>query len=108
HAGAMAAGLLRADLRAPLASAAWAGTRRPAAGAVRRGAERSARAAPCRATRQGLSSPERVYADGMSLSTVAWPLRTARLEIRPLEDEDLDAMWEFRRLPEVNRWLGRA
>ncbi|WP_307369254.1 GNAT family N-acetyltransferase [Microbacterium sp. W4I4] len=44
----------------------------------------------------------------MSLSTVAWPLRTARLEIRPLADTDLDAMWEFRRLPEVNRWLGRA
>lgn len=44
----------------------------------------------------------------MSLSTAAWPLRTARLEIRPLEDADLDAVWEFRRLPEVNRWLGRA
>ncbi|HTN55398.1 MAG TPA: GNAT family protein [Microbacterium sp.] len=44
----------------------------------------------------------------MSLSTVAWPLRTARLEIRPLTTADLDEMWEFRRLPEVNRWLGRA
>lgn len=44
----------------------------------------------------------------MPLSTVDWPIRTARLEIRPLEDADFDAMWEFRRLPEVNRWLGRA
>src|SRR5690606_1735784 len=76
-----------------------------------RAAERSSRAAPRRAARRGLSSPLRVcaeYSDGMSLSIVAWPLRTARLEIRPLEDADLDAMWEFRRLPEVNRWLGRA
>lgn len=44
----------------------------------------------------------------MLLPDVAWPLRTDRLEIRPLEDADLDAVWEFRRLPEVNRWLGRA
>lgn len=44
----------------------------------------------------------------MLLPDIAWPLRTARLEIRPLEDADLDAVWEFRRLPEVNRWLGRA
>ncbi|MFC7788182.1 GNAT family N-acetyltransferase [Microbacterium sp. MAHUQ-60] len=44
----------------------------------------------------------------MPLSTVAWPLRTARLEIRPCTVDDLDALWEFRRLPEVNRWLGRA
>src|SRR5690606_36454569 len=44
----------------------------------------------------------------MPLRTVAWPLRTARLEIRPCTADDLDAVWEFRRLPEVNRWLGRA
>jgi RimJ/RimL family protein N-acetyltransferase len=43
-----------------------------------------------------------------SLHDVAWPLRTARLEIRPLQDEDLEAFWAFRRLSEVNRWLGRA
>ncbi|MDT0156028.1 GNAT family protein [Microbacterium sp. ARD32] len=44
----------------------------------------------------------------VSLSEVDWPVRTERLVIRPLEDADLDAVWEFRRLPEVNRWLGRA
>lgn len=43
-----------------------------------------------------------------SLSSVDWPIRTERLEIRPLEDADLDAVWEFRRLPEVYEWLGRA
>jgi len=37
-----------------------------------------------------------------------WPIRTARLEIRRCAPEDLDALWEFRRIPEVNRWLGVA
>lgn len=37
-----------------------------------------------------------------------WPVRTARLEIRPCTADDLDAMWKWRRLPEVNRWLGLA
>jgi len=46
--------------------------------------------------------------DMLSLNDVAWPVRTERLEIRPLALDDLDAMWEIRRLPEVNRWLGRA
>lgn len=34
--------------------------------------------------------------------------RTPRLEIRRTSPEDLDAIWEYRRLPEVNRWLGLA
>lgn len=37
-----------------------------------------------------------------------WPLRTDRLEIRPATADDLGAVWEYRRLPEVNRWLGPA
>ncbi len=36
----------------------------------------------------------------------AWPLRTARLEIRPAELEDGPALWGHRRLPEVGKWLG--
>lgn len=40
--------------------------------------------------------------------TDVWPIRTARLQIRPCEPDDIDAMWEWRRLPEVNRWLGLA
>ena len=43
-----------------------------------------------------------------SLEDVAWPVRTDRLEIRPCTIDDLDEVWGFRRLPEVNRWLGRA
>lgn len=38
----------------------------------------------------------------------AWPTRTPRLEIRRCTVDDLDALWEYRRLPEVNNWLGRA
>lgn len=37
-----------------------------------------------------------------------WPVRTERLQIRPMTPSDVDAMWEWRRLPEVNRWLGLA
>ncbi len=37
-----------------------------------------------------------------------WPTRTSRLEIRRCMPEDLDALWEFRRIPEVSRWLGVA
>lgn len=43
-----------------------------------------------------------------ALHEIPWPIRTERLVIRPLTDADLDAVWEFRRLPEVNAWLGRA
>ncbi|UPL10876.1 GNAT family N-acetyltransferase [Microbacterium sufflavum] len=39
---------------------------------------------------------------------VPWPVRTPRLQLRPCTLDDLDAMWEWRRLPEVNRWLGLA
>ena len=36
------------------------------------------------------------------LSAVAWPVRTARLSIRPATADDVDATWAFRRLPEVD------
>ncbi|WP_447652653.1 GNAT family N-acetyltransferase [Microbacterium sufflavum] len=39
---------------------------------------------------------------------VPWPVRTPRLQLRPCTPDDLDAMWGWRRLPEVNRWLGLA
>ncbi|WP_136055748.1 GNAT family protein [Microbacterium sp. K24] len=35
-------------------------------------------------------------------------VRTERLQIRAMTESDIDAMWEWRRLPEVNRWLGLA
>lgn len=37
--------------------------------------------------------------------TVAWPVRTTRLTLRPATADDDVATWEFRRLPEVSRWL---
>nr|WP_201468584.1 GNAT family protein [Microbacterium hydrocarbonoxydans] len=40
--------------------------------------------------------------------TDAWPVHTERLRIRPMTASDVEAMWQWRRLPEVNRWLGLA
>ena len=42
------------------------------------------------------------------LSAVAWPLRTARLTLRPATPDDVEATWRIRRLPEVGRWITRA
>jgi RimJ/RimL family protein N-acetyltransferase len=42
------------------------------------------------------------------LSAVVWPLRTARLTVRPATTDDVDATWRIRRLPEVGRWITRA
>ena len=39
------------------------------------------------------------------LDSIAWPVRTERLSIRPATAADLDATWRFRRLDEVSRWL---
>lgn len=40
--------------------------------------------------------------------TDVWPVRTERLRIRPMTASDVETMWEWRRLPEANRWLGLA
>jgi RimJ/RimL family protein N-acetyltransferase len=42
------------------------------------------------------------------LDRVAWPVRTARLSLRPATAGDAEATWEYRRLGVVNRWLTRA
>ena len=42
------------------------------------------------------------------LSAVAWPLRTARLTLRPATTDDVEATWRIRRQPEVGRWITRA
>ncbi len=42
------------------------------------------------------------------LDAVTWPVRTARLSLRRLTVDDLHATWEYRRLPEVSRWLTSA
>jgi RimJ/RimL family protein N-acetyltransferase len=48
----------------------------------------------------GAMSPE--------LEKYAWPLHTPRLSVRPAGADDVDATWEFRRLPEVTEWMTSA
>ncbi len=42
------------------------------------------------------------------LDAINWPLRTDRLTIRRATLDDLEAIWAYRRLDEVTRWLTRA
>ena len=35
---------------------------------------------------------------------LSWPVRTERLLLRPLEADDVPAVFEIRRQPEVARW----
>lgn len=37
---------------------------------------------------------------------VAWPVRTARLTIRPMVADDVETLWQYRRLPSMYEWLG--
>lgn len=39
---------------------------------------------------------------------VPWPVRTARLLLRPARLDDLEPTWEIRRREAVNRWLTRS
>lgn len=39
------------------------------------------------------------------LSAVSWPVRTDRLSIRPSTVDDLPALFEIRRRPEVSEWM---
>lgn len=39
------------------------------------------------------------------LASLAWPLTTERLTLRRVTAEDAEAMWRYRRLPEVSYWL---
>ena len=41
----------------------------------------------------------------MTLDEITWPVRTARLGIRPATASDLSAIFAIRTLPEVGRWL---
>ena len=42
------------------------------------------------------------------MTTLSWPVTTARLDLRPATADDAEAVWAFRRLPEVVRWMTRA
>ena len=38
-------------------------------------------------------------------AAIAWPVHTERLTLRPPTIHDAETTWQFRRLPEVGRWL---
>lgn len=40
-----------------------------------------------------------------SLTDVAWPVRTQRLLLRPATASDLPVVWQWRRDPDVTRWM---
>ena len=42
------------------------------------------------------------------LSLVAWPIRTDRLTIRPATADDAEALFAYRRQPQVHEWLSSA
>lgn len=42
------------------------------------------------------------------LAEISWPVRTKRLTLRPATEADVDAVWRYRRLEEVGRWLTSA
>ena len=42
------------------------------------------------------------------LSAVPWPVRTARLTLRPATPDDADAIWQVRQVPGVDEWLSHA
>ncbi|TDO87919.1 GNAT family N-acetyltransferase [Enemella evansiae] len=44
----------------------------------------------------------------MTSPAVHWPRRTARLTLRPVRDEDVDALLGYRNTPDVYRWLMRT
>lgn len=43
-----------------------------------------------------------------SLGKIAWPVRTERLALRPAAMADVEAMWQYRRLDAVSRWMTSA
>jgi RimJ/RimL family protein N-acetyltransferase len=57
-----------------------------------------------------LPKPERTTpqaADSL-LAAVDWPVRTARLLLRPATADDAEATWEYRRLTDVTHWMTSA
>jgi len=44
----------------------------------------------------------------VTIADVTWPQRTERLLLRPVREDDIDRLLEFRNEPEVYRWLLRT
>ncbi|HST67830.1 MAG TPA: GNAT family N-acetyltransferase [Mycobacteriales bacterium] len=45
---------------------------------------------------------------GSPLDTIDWPVRTARLSLRPATPADAEPVWRYRQQEPVSRWLTRA
>jgi RimJ/RimL family protein N-acetyltransferase len=45
---------------------------------------------------------------GIPLDAVRWPVTTERLTLRPADRSDVAAVWRYRRLETVNRWITSA
>src|SRR6478752_3967713 len=41
-----------------------------------------------------------------ALSAVDWPVRSARLTIRPMVAADVEPLWQYRRIPSMWEWIG--
>ncbi|HEX4190634.1 MAG TPA: GNAT family protein [Marmoricola sp.] len=39
------------------------------------------------------------------ITDLDWPRRTERLEVRPVDQADVETLWRIRRLPGVSRWM---
>jgi RimJ/RimL family protein N-acetyltransferase len=44
-------------------------------------------------------------ADLADIAALSWPRRTDRLTIRPVTEDDFEAMWQIRRQESVGRWM---
>lgn len=42
------------------------------------------------------------------MTPIEWPVRTERLCLRAYRPDDLDALWTYEQLPQVQHWLGWA
>ena len=69
----------------------------PGVSGAEQGTERAA--TPQAGTEPAVDSP---------LDAVSWPVRTARLQLRPAVAADADTTWPYRQLPAVAQWLTSA
>lgn len=51
-------------------------------------------------------TPASPPASPRAFRSLTWPLLTERLNLRPAELADAEALWRHRQLPDVGRWLG--
>ena len=42
------------------------------------------------------------------MTSIEWPIHTERLSLRAYVPDDLDALWAYEQLPQVQHWLGWA